>query len=77
MQARGWLLVSGIHKLAPDQNATPGVAIRKGTKMSDMTSDAFNPTSSIFSRFMAAVDRLLLAWHEASVRNGDVPYFGL
>jgi hypothetical protein len=26
---------------------------------------------------MASVDRLLLTWHEASVRNGDVPYFGL
>ena len=45
--------------------------------MSDTTSAAFNPTLSIFARFMASVDRLLLAWHEVSVRNGDVPYFGL
>jgi hypothetical protein len=38
---------------------------------------AFNSSPSIFTRFMASLDRLLLTWHEASVRNGDVPYFGL
>jgi hypothetical protein len=45
--------------------------------MSDTTSAAFSPAPSIFARFMASLDRLLLTWHEASVRNGDVPYFGL
>ena len=45
--------------------------------MSHTTSVAFNSSPSIFARFMASVDRLLLTWHEASVRNGDVPYFGL
>jgi len=49
----------------------------KGNPMSDTTSVAFNSSPSIFARFMASVDRLLLTWHEASVRNGDVPYFGL
>jgi hypothetical protein len=33
------------------------------------------PSNSLFGRFMAVVDRLLMA--SAAIRNGDLPYFGL
>jgi hypothetical protein len=35
------------------------------------------PSDTFFSRFMAALDRLLMASAEIAIRNGDVPYFGL
>jgi hypothetical protein len=44
--------------------------------MSKAVSIAFTP-SSFFSRFMAALDRLLMANAQIAVRNGDLPYFGL
>jgi hypothetical protein len=35
------------------------------------------PSSTLFSRLLATVDRLLMAHARVSVRNGDLPYFGL
>ena len=35
------------------------------------------PSASLFSRFMAGLDRLLMISARASIRNGDTPYFGL
>jgi hypothetical protein len=35
------------------------------------------PTASLFARFVATLDRVLMASARAAVRNGDVPYFGL
>jgi len=45
--------------------------------MSKTASVALAPSASLFARFMAAVDRLLLASAEISNRNGDLPRFGL
>jgi hypothetical protein len=35
------------------------------------------PSSTLFGRFLAALDRVLMASARASIRNGDLPYFGL
>jgi hypothetical protein len=35
------------------------------------------PSTGIFSRLMASVDRLLAASARVAARNGDLPYFGL
>jgi hypothetical protein len=35
------------------------------------------PSETFFGRFMAAVDRVLMASANAAIRNGDLPYFGL
>jgi hypothetical protein len=45
--------------------------------MSKTASVALQPTSSLFSRLLAAIDRLLMASAEISNRNGDLPRFGL
>ena len=38
---------------------------------------ALAPSSSLFGRLLAAIDRLLMASAEISNRNGDLPRFGL
>jgi hypothetical protein len=45
--------------------------------MSNTTSFGLAPSAGLFSRFMASVDRLLMAHADFAVRNGDLPYFGL
>ncbi|WP_164937636.1 hypothetical protein [Bradyrhizobium guangxiense] len=45
--------------------------------MSKTASVAFAPPSSLFARFLAAVDRFLMASAEISNHNGDLPRFGL
>jgi hypothetical protein len=35
------------------------------------------PSTSLFARIMAGIDRALMASAAAAVRNGDLPYFGL
>ena len=47
-------------------------ASRKGNPMSRTASIAFAPTSTLFGRLFASVDRLLLAYAELTIRNGDV-----
>ena len=37
----------------------------------------YAPTTSLFSRLLAAIDRALAASARASLRNGDLPRFGL
>jgi hypothetical protein len=34
---------------------------------------AFAPSSSLLDRVFTAIDRLLLAYAEMTIRNGDVP----
>jgi hypothetical protein len=41
--------------------------------MSKSVSIAFAPTSSLFGRLFATLDRLLLSYAEMTIRNGDVP----
>jgi len=45
--------------------------------MSKTASIRFAPSNSLFGRLMATIDRLLMAWARAAVRNGELPYFGL
>ena len=45
--------------------------------MSKTASVALAPSSSLFSRVMAAIDRFLMARAEISNHNGDLPRFGL
>jgi hypothetical protein len=45
--------------------------------MSKTASLALAPSATLFSRFMATLDRLLMASARISIRNGDLPYFGL
>jgi hypothetical protein len=35
------------------------------------------PSPTLFARFMATIDRLLMASARIAIRNGDTPYFGL
>jgi hypothetical protein len=45
--------------------------------MSKTASVTFAPPTGVFSRLMASIDRLLMASARITVRNGDLPYFGL
>jgi len=45
--------------------------------MSDVVSGRFAPSTSLLSRLMATIDRLLMASARIAVRNGDQPYPGL
>jgi hypothetical protein len=45
--------------------------------MSKTASIGLAPTSSLFGRLMATIDRLLMASARIAVRNGDLPRFGL
>jgi hypothetical protein len=45
--------------------------------MSKTATANFAPSSSVFVRLMASIDRLLMASARISIRNGDLPYFGL
>jgi hypothetical protein len=45
--------------------------------MSKTASLGFAPSITLFGRFMATVDRLLMASARIAIRNGDLPYFGL
>jgi hypothetical protein len=37
----------------------------------------FVPSTTLFSRFLAVLDRVLMASARAAIRNGDLPYPGL
>ena len=45
--------------------------------MSKTASAALVPSSSLFGRLLATIDRLLMASAQISNRNGDLPRFGL
>ncbi|WP_186294172.1 hypothetical protein [Bradyrhizobium guangdongense] len=45
--------------------------------MSKTASVALAPSSSMFARLLASIDRLLMASARISNRNGDLPRFGL
>ena len=50
---------------------------KKGTQMSKTASIGLVPSSTLFARLMAAIDRALTASARISARNGDLPRFGL
>lgn len=35
------------------------------------------PSTTLFGRLMAHIDRLVMASARIAIRNGDLPYFGL
>ena len=37
----------------------------------------FVPSTTLFGRLMASIDRVLMASARAALRNGDLPHFGL
>jgi hypothetical protein len=45
--------------------------------MSKTASIALAPSTGLFGRLAATIDRLLLAWADLTIRNGDVPRFGI
>jgi hypothetical protein len=45
--------------------------------MSKTAAIALAPSTSLFGRLMAAIDRALMASARISLRNGDLPRFGL
>jgi len=45
--------------------------------MSKTASIRLLPSSTLFGRLMAAIDRLLAASSRIAIHNGDLPYFGL
>ena len=45
--------------------------------MSKTASIGLVPSTSLFGRLMASIDRLLMASARIAIRNGDLPRFGL
>jgi hypothetical protein len=45
--------------------------------MSKIASLGLSPSTTVFGRMMATVDRWLMAHARIAVRNGDLPHFGL
>ena len=72
MQTTPLLLASGIHTVWTSPHNTP----RENT-MSKTLSLALAPSSTLFSRFLAIVDKVLMTNARIAERNGDLPYFGL
>jgi len=50
---------------------------KKSMTMSKTATIALVPSSSLFGRLFAALDRLLLNYAEMTIRNGDVPRSGV
>ncbi len=46
-------------------------------KMSKTATIDLTPSTSLFGRLFTTIDRLLLAYAEMEIRNGDVPRAGL
>ena len=45
--------------------------------MSKTATIALSTPNTFFSRFLATLDRWLMAFAEANIRNGDIPRVGL
>jgi hypothetical protein len=77
MQTKQWSLASGIHSLFPDIDADFALTQERGPLMSKTASVGFAPSPTLLSRLVATLDRLLMAYAEMTIRNGDVPRVGL
>ena len=77
MQTNPLSLVSGIPRLSPDHEAELLRATKKGTTMSKTAAIGLVPSSTLFGRLLATIDRLLMASAQIAIRNGDLPHFGL
>ena len=45
--------------------------------MSQTATIALPASDTLFGRFLVKLDRFLMAWAEANIRNGDVPRVGV
>jgi hypothetical protein len=45
--------------------------------MSKTASIRFTPSTALFGRLMASIDRALMTSARVALRNGDLPHFGL
>ena len=45
--------------------------------MSKTATISIQPAATLFGRFLAALDRVLMTNATIAARNGDLPYFGL
>ena len=45
--------------------------------MSKTASIGLLPSSTLFGRLLATLDRLLMAYAEATIRNGDIPRYNV
>lgn len=45
--------------------------------MSKTAAFGFAPSATLFGRLLVMIDRLLMANAAITIRNGDLPYFGL
>lgn len=77
MQTKRLFVASGIRKLFPDHARSYSASSERGQTMSKTAPIALLPASSLFSRLMAFIDRLLIESSRIAVRNGDLPRFGL
>jgi hypothetical protein len=63
-----------------NQSGTTGRPLPPGNPRSQMSKTAaiaLTPSNTLFGRFLARIDQILMASANAAVRNGDLPYFGL
>ena len=77
MQTNALFLAFGIHRLFPDDETASRRTPGKGTQMAKTAAISYAPTGSLFARLVTAIDRALSAAARISVRNGDLPRFGL
>ena len=77
MQTNALPLASGIHRLFPDNEPANGPSLKKGNTMAKTAAIGFAPNTPLFARLLAAIDRALTASARISLRNGDLPRFGL
>jgi hypothetical protein len=45
--------------------------------MSKTATITLSSPNTLFGRFLAVIDQILMASANAALRNGDLPYFGL
>ena len=77
MQTKWLALASGIHNLFPDHKADHVRATEKGITMSKSAAIGLVPSSTLFGRLLATIDRLLMQSAQIAIRNGDLPRFGI
>jgi hypothetical protein len=62
----------------PELEAGPPPHQKEGNIMSRTATAAFRaPSAGLFTRLFATIDRLLLAYAEMTIRNGDIPRHGV
>jgi hypothetical protein len=71
------IVVAGIWYAYVTRDETAQLPPNRATTMSKAASIPFGPSTSVFSRIISVIDRLLMASARTANRNGDVPYFGL